>query len=594
MSFYTCSPEATGADKDLVRFVEERGPQPLRPDLSAQSFKVLVVDDDEDVHLTTRLALKDLDFSGQQVSFLHAYSSGQAFAMLQAHPDTAVVLLDVVMESEQAGLQLVQRIRDELGLLSLRIILRTGQPGYAPQLDTIARYDINDYKTKGELTREKLFTVLMTALRSYNLLEQLQQLAYRDGLTGLLNRNGLLRDLEHHSCSNCESRGQPLQLALLDIDQFSMLNDTFGAEVGDQLLKTFALRLQQPGCLAAARLGSDHFAVLLSDHADRLLAAPALTAPLLLKGIEYGFSFCTGVATCSPGLSAAELMGYASVALKRAKRQGQGQRVIFTQQLVQDMRHHARLLRDLKQDLDSEGLFLEYQPQIDLRTGKLLGVEALVRWQQRNGQRVPPDQFIGLAEQSGLIIRLGDWVLRQALKDLQSLLQRVPGIRMAVNVSAVQFNQQDFEQKVEHCLLQQGLQGSYLDLEITESVGILGSDAVETKFHKLKDLGITLSIDDFGTGFSSLSYLERLSADRLKIDRSFVAKLDASASGQRIAQMIIGLGQRLNLQVLAEGIETESQLEQLKVMGCHEGQGYLIARPMCLNELEGWIDAWRQ
>lgn len=587
----TLAPEAKD---DLFCFAEEFESLGAEPQQGlAPVFKVLIVDDDEDVHLATHAALRTMNFKGRSLEFIDAYSAEEAYYLLQSHADIAVMLLDVVMETEQAGLHLIGQIRQHLGLKSLRIILRTGQPGYAPELETIARYDINDYKTKTELTREKLHVVMMTALRSYLLYEELLTLAYEDTLTGLLNRNGLLNMLNVQLSNFSSEDLAELQFALIDLNQFSVLNDTFGAQQGDMLLKAFAQRLDaEPSCIVAARLDADHFAILYRGEAEQLLASYSLSRPILFDEIEHPLSFCIGVATCNDDITAAELLSYATMALKRAKNQGHGSCVVFKQVMIEELRRHSQMLRSLKRDLDLGQLFLEYQPQIDLATNQLLGVEALVRWHPKGGDRVPPDQFIHLAEQSGLIIKLGDWVLQQALIDLQDLLPNLPDLRMAVNVSALQFNQLDFEAKVIAALKRSGINGHSLDLEITESVGILGSTDVENKFAYLKTLGITLSIDDFGTGFSSLSYLEKLSADRLKIDRSFVAKLDASGSGQRIAQMIIGLGHRLNLQVLAEGIETTSQLEELKALGCHEGQGYLIARPMPLDALLKWIDAW--
>lgn len=585
---------ASKANEDLFCFTEElEAADDLNLDAPATAFKVLIVDDDEDVHLATHLTLKNMHFKGRKLEFLNAYSGEEAYYQLQKHPDTAVMLLDVVMETEQAGLNLIGQIRHHLGLQSLRIILRTGQPGYAPELETVARYDINDYKTKTELTHEKLHVIMMTALRSYLLYQELVTLAYDDPLTGLFNRNGLLNmlDLQLGGCS--EEDEQQLQLALIDLNQFSVLNDTFGSQQGDLLLKAFAKRLEdQEGCLVAARLNADHFALLYRGDAEYLKARDSLTQPILFDDIEHPLSFCIGVATCTEGMTANELLSYATMALKRAKNQGHGSCVIFKPAMVEELRHHSQMLRSLKRDLDLGKLFLEYQPQIELSTNQILGVEALVRWHPAGGQRIPPDQFIHLAEQSGLIIKLGDWVLQQALLDLQELLPQLPNLRMAVNVSALQFNQSDFESKVAKVLTARNIGGQNLDLEITESVGVLGSVEVEDKFAYLKKLGVTLSIDDFGTGFSSLSYLEKLSADRLKIDRSFVAKLDSSCSGQRIVQMIIGLGHRLNLQVLAEGIENNSQLEELKALGCHEGQGYLIARPMPLDALVDWVNQW--
>ncbi len=731
-----------GSDDDVVIFADEA----VLPEeqswvsLPRNHWKVLIVDDDEDVHISTEFSLKSLLFLERPLLFLHAYSSAEAFKILSENPDIAVMLLDVVMESEDAGLQLVHRVREELKLDTLRIILRTGQPGYAPEIETIEQYDINDYKTKGELTRARLYSSLMTAIRSFEqlqkidknriglsriisatnslmqkqglrdfsegvinqlaafigiepdglvcfqalneelnpgsvrviasagryipwmdephfsedhkvwsrvqecfmesanivhddstclyfeptpsqryvvyvdavislsqmdeelikmfahnislcaqnigLVEQLQTLAYQDTLTGLCNRNGLLRLLEELPKPCADS----LQLIMIDIDQFSVVNDTFGHRHGDLLLQRVSEMLSTlKGLQSMARLGSDHFALLLEKVPGQDAEVRRLfMEPVEVNDTQHLLTVCTSEVTVDQSVSASDLLGNAVIALKRAKLEGQSQHMAFSKEMGQELRARAMLLSELKQDLQQEGLHLVYQPQVELETGQVLGFEALLRWKTRKGDMISPDLFIPLAERSGLILTLGAWVLRQALQDLKSVRALLPDLRVAVNVSAVQFNQADFENVVAQALQDSELDGNVLDLEITESAGILGSDAVEAKLQELKKLGVIISIDDFGTGFSSLSYLEQLSADRLKIDRNFVAKL-SSPSGRRIAEAIVNLGRQLRLQVLAEGIEDLMQLDELKRLGCHQGQGYLIARPMPIEQLESWL-----
>jgi len=232
---------------ELFQFAAESTELTL-PKAILPALKLLVVDDDSDVHTVTELLLRDLTFDGHRLHLLHAYSSAEAFAVLQNTPDIAILLLDVVMESDDAGLKLVQQIRETLHRKKIRIILRTGQPGYAPELTTIANFDINDYKTKTELTRERLYTCLMAAARSYLQLAQLEQLAYEDHLTGLNNRNGLLKAMEIAAAG-----GQVHTLLLLDLDHFSMLNDSFGNELADQFLQQVAQRLNAiPSSITAA------------------------------------------------------------------------------------------------------------------------------------------------------------------------------------------------------------------------------------------------------------------------------------------------------------------------------------------------------
>lgn len=554
-----------------------------------RSLKLLVVDDDEDVHLMTELLLKGLNFDEHQLLVQHAYNSQEAYDILLHDPDIAVMLLDVVMESEDAGLQLVHRIRHSLRRSKLRIILRTGQPGYAPELETIQRYDINDYKTKTELTRERLYTCLMTAARSYRQLDQLEQLAYEDHLTGLLNRNGLLRALE----IKAEGKVEDYALVLLDIDNFSMINDTFGAHYADRFLIDFAALLQHlPMTEGVARLGADQFGLIVGSRGslvEEIIRSQLTSRTLAIEGVETALSFCMGIAHCHKELAPSEMLGHATLALKRAKKVGIGQAVTFSDAMICSLRERVSMLSSLKQDLDRHRLYLVYQPQIHLKSGQLIGVEALVRWMDESGQMISPAVFIELAEQSGLIVKLGEWVLRRALYDCAELCRTRPGFRVAVNVSPLQFQQLDFVDQVKAGLHEQGLEGQHLDLEITESVSMSYAEETIEKFNALRALGVTISIDDFGTGFSSLSYLERLHVDCLKIDRSFVDKLTTSTSGYRIAQTILTLGQRLNMRVLAEGIETDAQLNELVKLNCDEGQGYLIARPMKIDALHEWI-----
>lgn len=557
-------------------------------------IKLLVVDDDEDVHLMTELLLKGLNFDGYQLLVQHAYSSQEAYDLLLRDPDIAVMLLDVVMESEDAGLQLVHRVRQSLRRSKLRIILRTGQPGYAPELETIQRYDINDYKTKTELTRERLYTCLMTAARSYRQLDQLEHLAYEDHLTGLLNRNGLLRALE----IKAQDSHEPYALVLIDIDNFSMINDTFGAYYADRFLVDFSSLLKElPMTEGIARLSADQFGLVMPSTGcvvEEMCRGHLASRTLTIEGVETALSFCMGIAHCHKELAPAEMLGHASLALKRAKKVGIGQIVVFNDAMICSLRERVSMLSSLKQDLDRHRLYLVYQPQIHLQSGQLIGVEALIRWVDESGQMISPVVFIELAEQSGLIVKLGEWVLRRALYDCAELCRVHPGFRVGVNVSPLQFQQADFVAQVKAALAEQGLEGQHLDLEITESVSMSYAEETVEKFNALRELGITISIDDFGTGFSSLSYLEKLHADCLKIDRSFVDKLTTSASGYRIAQTILTLGQRLNMRVLAEGIETDAQLNELLKLNCDAGQGYLIARPMKLNALNEWIQVYTE
>ncbi|HAS51602.1 MAG TPA: hypothetical protein DCS21_07590 [Gammaproteobacteria bacterium] len=385
-------------------------------------------------------------------------------------------------------------------------------------------------------------------------------------------------------------------VALIDIDQFAEINDLLGHRYGDQLLCAIARRLAQEKfdhCLIA-RISGDQFGVF--GDAQRVrpdMLQSAFTTPFDINGAEHRLSVSMGFARVDPSSQHGdELLKDASIALKHAKSGGFGQVAYYSDQVRIETRERTRLLHDLRRAFDHEHLFLVYQPQLNLQDRTVVGVEALLRWRTENGVFIPPDQFIPVAEQSGLIVGIGYWLLRIALHDLVRLRAAgYRGIRMAVNVSAVQFRQPTFLDMVEEALRDTGASPDDLELEITESVAALGFDYVGQVLRQLKNRGIRVAIDDFGTGFSSLSYLDRLPADRLKIDRSFVWALDSQQPGARIAEIVITLGRKLGMNVLAEGVETALQADMLSQLACNDAQGYYFGKPMPLVDLLHWLQA---
>ena len=735
-------------EHDLLEFVDDdeaislTGFQPQAP------WRVLVVDDDEDVHESTAFGLRGMEIEGRPLQLLHAYSGADAIALLQRESDIAVILLDVVMETENAGLDTVERIRGELGLQHVRIVLRTGQPGHAPEIETIRRYDINDYKTKSELTRVKLYTALTATIRSYDqllrldssrrglekiieasnqflaeqglrtfaegvitqiasligvqaeglvcaagkpglqdegahytviaaagafaacmeqriddiedplvaaslaqalaqrrsllesdhltlffpgreghdfaafvrtakplravdtrllevfctnialsasnidLLTQLREYAFVDRPLGLPNRIALVQHLDE---AIRQRAGAGQVLALLDINQFAETNDMFGYAYGDLLLAAIARRLAGglPKECLLARVAGDTFGV----WGDATIVEPVRLAALLeqpfkVEGAARPVSLSMGLARCDATTAGGQdLFKNASIALKQAKAAGQGGAQYYTTEVGVATRERTRLLHGLHAAFDRQNLFLVYQPQLDLMTGRAVGAEALLRWRTEDGKFVSPAQFIPVAEQSGLIVPIGNWVLRTALQALAELRPQSATLRMAVNVSPLQFAQADFLQQVDEALADLKMPPECLELEITESVAVMGMERVAAQLREIKARGIAVAIDDFGTGFSSLSYLDRLPADRLKIDRAFVSALDSGRAGARIAEMIVPLGRRLGMRVLAEGVETETQAKLLRQLGCDEVQGYLYAKPMPQSDLTVWLAA---
>ena len=733
--------ENAAADDDVLELLDEPVGTEGPPRTPSRPWRVLIVDDDGDVHKATELAMQGLEVEGQPLAFLHASSAAQARQLLASEEDLAVVLLDVVMESEDAGLQLVRCIRDELGLTALRIVLRTGQPGYAPEIETVRAYDINDYKTKSELTRTRLYTLLTAAVRSYRQIcaleanrrglemiiesstalsrmrglsrfaegvvtqlcallgilpeglvcaqiqgesedevkivaaagqysslidrplaqvqiapvrERLQRCLrlhlslYDDGtvlyfglgqgraMAALVDVGRQLSELEQQLlrafCSNIavgfenvvlygqlldQAYKDPLlrlpnrtrfvelldqnlkdpagvTLALIDIDDFSDINDAFGHHFGDQVLLAVVRRMTEMLGLntAMARVGADTFGVLGEhDNVCPQHVQAVFIEPFAVSGERLQLSATTGLVRLGESKAiGSELLLDAQIALKRAKQQNRGSSQYFSAAMGTDARERFKLLKGLRAGFEENRLFVVYQPQVHLATGRTIGAEALLRWKTEDGRFVPPDQFIPLAEQSGLIISIGEFVLRTACHQLKKLQhQGFTEFRMAVNISMAQFRHPAFLDTLALALTDADVAGQNLELEITESMAMEEADLVQRLLASIKRLGVSVAIDDFGTGFSSLSQLRQLQVDRLKIDRAFVHEAQTSSAGSTIAQMVINLGRGLGLTVIAEGIETEEQRQYLVGLGCHEGQGWLFARPMPAEQLEAWM-----
>ncbi|QCP14511.1 EAL domain-containing protein [Pseudoduganella umbonata] len=702
----------------------------------------MIVDDDADVHSTTTFALGNLDMGGRTLEFVHAYSAAQARELLARERDIAVILLDVVMEQEHAGLHLVRHIRETLKLADVRIILRTGQPGYAPEIDAIRDFDINDYKTKSELTRIKLYTTVTAAIRSYEqirrlddsrrglnriveagtalmalqgvrdfaagalvqaaaligqpasgllcvrgeagtaqvvaacgawqacagrvlgpdtdpplpaalaqaltahcnvydadavalhlagktkrtfaalldvrqapaelerklldvfaanvavgldnveLMSHLHDAAFYDTLSKLPNRTRLIEILDATLAG--PGRGDAT-LCLVDLDHFAETNDALGHAFGDGLLAAVAARLRDSlaGHLTVARIGGDIFCVLgPADHVHPAAILALFQQPFEIEGQTVQVTATLGlVRLAEHDGSGTDALKDADIALKRAKSQQRAGHFYFTRNMGVEIRERVRMMHALRTAFSKHELFLAYQPQMDLATRKPVGAEALLRWRAADGRFVPPDRFIPIAEYSGLIIDIGEWVLRTACAELVRL--RAAGhqdFTMSINVSQVQFRHPQFLQVLRGALADTGAPPRYVELEITESMAMEEPETFIEMLAQVKETGVHIAIDDFGTGFSSLSHLQRLRLDRLKIDRAFVTEISGASRGSSIAEMVIQLGRNLGLSVVAEGVEDELQARVLQQLGCPLAQGFLFARPMGAGELSDWLE----
>ena len=726
---------------DAVEFVTDEAP-PTEPVDNDEVWKLLIVDDDEEVHEATLFALHDIRLCGRRLQLIQAHSAAEAAAIMGREAEIAVLLLDVVMESPDAGLRLIRRIRQDLNRTEVRIVLRTGQPGQAPELEVIRDYDINDYKTKAELTHTRLITTLIAAIRSYEqlqaindnrrglemivsgaaelmqagtlgafakqalaqisallrlpgdgllcaekggplsiatseevyiaaatgnlagysgrrldqlgeaeigttlkecishrshsfghhhialylrernheaalfvrsnkalttverqlaevfaaniatcfgnvrLVERLNFIAYHDPLTGLANRARFLSDL-----GNAGALAKPGQVVcLLDIVHFTDINNALGQEVGDRLLVALARRLSYT-CRDSrlAHIGADQFG-LLGDEAQlaperllALLAEPFAAGEHQLQ-IDVNLGYCR-IAGREEGDT---LFKRADMALTQARLSPNTRFIDFTPDMEARTRWRLDVIRRLRHDFLAGQLEVWYQPQVSLADESLVGLEALARWPGEEGFVHPPTVFIELAEDAGLIIDIGTWVLERSCATYRSLLDAGHAPQhIAVNVSMAQFRQPDFPARVMDILATHDLPATALELEVTESLLLDEPTVVLRNLETLRRAGVLISIDDFGTGYSSLSYLRQLPIDSLKIDRSFVVEID-NGKGDLFAQTIVELAQKLGIGTVAEGVETPAQLKRLRELGCDTVQGFLYAYPMPASELTQW------
>jgi len=500
---------------------------------------------------------------------------------------------------------------EESEVLGRPVTMLDAEPGANPWADI--RRDLDDHgHWQGELSSRRRNGEIFPEVRSINRVAglageadhivhlftdmsrvkateaRLDFLAQHDALTGLPNRSLLLSQLDQHIRADPERR---IGLLLIDLDRFRDVNDSFGHNVGDELLRQVASRLQSllvDACLA--RLGGDEFAVLIDDFDSEMELARlaeslinALSEPWDLEGhAEVRLGASVGI-TIHPdfGPSPEMLLQQADAAVYRAKTDGRGGFRFFDESLTASARKRIEMESRLRRAIVNGELELHYQPQIDSRDGRIIGGEAFVRWRDRERGLISPGEFIPVAEQTGMIGAVGDWVLREACRQGRAWLDAGvrPG-RLAVNLSAQQLRDVELTGRIKAVLEETGFPAEWLELELTESALMRQQDEVVERLRELKRLGVHLAIDDFGTGYSSLAYLQRFPVDVLKIDKRFVDDLADNADDREIATAILAMGHALGLSVLAEGVETREQLDFLQNRQCDAWQGYLCSRPV--------------
>ncbi|HET8655643.1 MAG TPA: EAL domain-containing protein [Longimicrobiaceae bacterium] len=510
--------------------------------------------------------------------------------------------------SRELGMSSVRGILPEDHAQRVHAALQTGQGFQHVEVSVSDRVFSWTYRPHLPARVVHLFAVDITSRRVME--EQLRHDALHDALTGLPNRLLFMERLTHVVARARRHDHYVFGVLFLDLDRFKVINDSLGHHVGDELLVVISQRLKD--CLrtedTVARLGGDEFAILLEDIggmddatrvAERIQAE--LSAPVNLSGFEVFTSASIGIALSTSATDRPEhLLRNADMAMYRAKSSGQARYEVFDREMHASALVRLQMETDLRRALDRGEFRLHYQPIVDLASGRLCAVEALLRWMHPDRGWTEPKDFVPVAEETGMILPIGQWVLREACERVRDWQRRF-GARapesVAVNLSAKQFSQADLVEQIEQVLARSELPASALRLEITESAVVDNADAAVVLLERLKRVGADLSLDDFGTGYSSLSYLHRFPLDALKIDRSFIGRMHEDERSAHLVQTVLALARSLGVSAVAEGVEIPEQLALLRALGCRYGQGYLFAEPLDPVEMEArmaaaevWVD----
>jgi len=570
------------------------------PAAARGGVRVLFVGDS----LADAARVRDVLARSQAMTFrvTHARRLTEALALPEAAE--ADVLLLSVGAADLPGLTCLTQVRLSAPLLPVVVFSEIDDEVAALRsLQSGAR----GFVVKSELNTRSLVTTLGAALESHRMILQLndarekaRHLATHDQLTGLANRI-LFQDRLAQALSSSNRARQRLAVLFVDLDGFKAINDSLGHAVGDGLLRSISRRIA--ACLretdTAARLGGDEFAVLLTNLSNEIDAATVarkllaeLTEPIHFRNQITAIRCSIGISTFPrDGRDPEELLKKADTAMYHAKETGGGRFEFYTEDMNAAIQKRIALEDRLRTALEDDGLRLYFQPQFDLTRGRIIGAEALLRWQHPELGLVSPAQFLPIAEETGLIVPIGDWVLRTACEqNARWTRDGHRGLRVSVNVSSQQFLEPEFAGTVRRALEVTGVPPVSLELEITESSLLRDVNVTVDTLRTLKDLGVRLAIDDFGTGYSALAYLKRLPIDVLKIDQSFVRTLTTDPADATITETIIQLASGLNLTTIAEGVETLEQLLLLGSFGCKRMQGYLFGKPVPAETFELWLE----
>jgi diguanylate cyclase len=554
---------------------------------------IAIIADDEDLG---RLLLAET----AEASGLRAMSFDDGTAALNAalSHEVAIVLLDVDMPGMD-GYSVCRRLRAEARFASVPIVMVTGHED-AAAITRAFEAGATDFISKPvnwALLPRRLAYILRNAAAA----ERIERLAYFDGLTGLPNRQRCLETAQR-LFADAERSQERVAVLYMDLNSFKRINDTFGHSVGDAVLQNVAGKLSrivsrfqaEDAHVSVSRFGGDEFVVLVRHHAARSLAADiagacqaTLKDPIAYDGLEFYSAPSIGIAVYpEDGADVTTVLKHADTAMYQAKSGAIGSTAMYTAAMSSRLRNWLDLEGRLRRAVQDDLLHLHYQPKFRLSDNRLVGVEALLRWCDTEYGEIPPSRFIEIAEDSGLIIDLGSWVVRAACRQLREWQNRGLALSVAINVSGKELLHGDPARVVEEEAAAAGIPVSLIEVEITESLLVKDSAKVRGALERLRRLGCRIALDDFGTGYSSLAYITRFPPDRIKIDKAFVDSLDRSAGDAAIANAILSLGESLNVTITAEGIERKGQLEWLRRRGCHEGQGFLLSMPLSARDLE--------
>ena len=548
---------------------------------------ILIVDDQPSDLVMLSEAVRDL---GE----VYVASDGRMVMEVARFCRPDLVLLDIQMP-QMNGFEICRAIKADPKLCDAAILFVTSHTQSENEIKAL------EYGGVDFIQKPLNLPVVRAHVRAHlSLRTEAKKLAYYDALTGLPNRM-LLQDRAEQALQKAQRAHARVAMLLLDLDNFKSINDSVGHSVGDAVLKRVAQRLRESSRAidTVSRQGGDEFVILLpevqrfdaiGDFVERLLTT--IAAPIELGNARYVLSASIGIGVFPDDSEDLEaLYRHADVAMYQAKQDGRNRYRFFSRSIESSMRARHLLEIHMRNALDQGVFEVFYQAKFDARRGQICGMEALIRWRNGDGRLVSPAEFIPLAEETGLIVPIGKQVLQRACSDAFALLKMGLPTCVSVNISAVQFREESFLDMVKGILVETALPPTLLELEITEGVLARDIEAAGVTLGELKAMGVRIAIDDFGTGYSSLSYLKRLPIDVLKIDQSFVRDMLVDRSDAAIIEAIVRMGQALDLELIAEGVESPPQVERLLQLGCDLMQGYLYCRPMPFQQLTEFLQA---